>query len=160
MVGRSSRKQRGTSIALGARTMSKHSGRYVFPWKGRRTALVALGDSHARKYLKEALSREGYAAVLFADPLHVLERRRTAGHSFAILQGGAPALETLRALREQGNPLPVILLSGPAHQEARDPGVGNVSHLSAPFTPETLRLAIARIYHSESVTPSPPSRDR
>jgi DNA-binding response OmpR family regulator len=139
--------------------MTEHPGRYVFPWKGRRTALVAHLDPHARKYLKEALSREGYAAVLFADPLHVLERRRTAGHSFAILQGGPPAQETLRALRRQGNPLPVILLSGTAHREAPDPGVGNVSHLAAPFTPDTLRLAIARVYHSDPVASFPPSGD-
>jgi DNA-binding response OmpR family regulator len=140
--------------------MTKRTARYAFPWKGRRTALVAHGDSYARKYLKEALSREGYAAVVCADPLVVLERRRTAGHAFAILEGGAPALETLRSLRKQGDPIPVLLLSGAEGREAPDPGFGNVSHLSAPFTPETLRLAIARLDHSDPIEPVPPSRDR
>jgi DNA-binding response OmpR family regulator len=140
--------------------MNKSSGRYAFPWKGRRTALVAHGDPHTRKYLKEALSREGYAAVVHADPLIVLERRRTAGHSFAILEGGAPALEILRALRKQENLIPVILLSGTEQRELQNSGARNVGHLSAPFTSETLRLAIARVDHSESGGPCPPARDR
>jgi DNA-binding response OmpR family regulator len=140
--------------------MTKRTARYAFPWKGRRTALVALGDSHARKYLKEALSREGYAAVVCVDPLVVLERRRTAGHAFAILEGGAPALETLRVLRKHGDPIPVLLLSGSEDREAPDLGLGTVGHLSAPFTRETLRLAIARLDHSDPIGPVPPSRDR
>jgi DNA-binding response OmpR family regulator len=136
--------------------MSKRSGGYVFPWKGHRTALVAHEDSHARKYLTEALSRAGYAAVVCGDPRAILERRRTAGHSFAILKGGKPALEALRTLRSQGNPLPVILLSGAGteQQGPRDPDVGNVGHLSAPFTLETLRLAIATVDHFDSIGPS------
>jgi len=140
--------------------MTKRTARYVFPWKGRRTALVAHGDPRTRKYLKEALSREGYAAVVSADPLVVLERRRTAGHAFAILEGGAPAMETLRSLRKLGDPIPVLLLSGAESQEAPNPGFGNVSYLSAPFTPETLRLAIARLDHSDPIGPIPPNRDR
>ena len=140
--------------------MNESSGRYAFPWKGRRTALVVHGDPHARKYLKEALSREGYAAVVCADPLMILERRRTAGHSFVILEGGVPALEVVRALRKQENLIPVILLSGTEQPEPRDAGACNVGHLSAPFTPKTLRLAIARVYHSESIAPFPPARDR
>jgi DNA-binding response OmpR family regulator len=139
--------------------MPMSSESYLFPWKGRRTALVAHGDAHTRKYLKEALSREGYGAVMSADPLAVLERRRTAGQSFAILEGGAPALETLRVLRQQGNTIPVILLSGTEQQEAWNPDVGNVSHLAAPFTSETLRFAIARVYQSDPIGPSSPVGD-
>jgi len=139
--------------------MNKRTKRYVFPWKGRRTALVAHADSQALKYLKEALSREGYAAVVCTEPRVVLEHRR-AGHAFAVLEDGAAAVETLQALREQGNPIPVILLSRAGHRERRDSGVVNVSHLHAPYTRESLRLAIVGIDHSDPIPPALPDRDR
>lgn len=123
---------------------------------------MALEDSHARRYLKEALSRAGYAAVLSGDSRIILERRKTAGHSFAILEGGAPVLDTLRTLRKQGNPIPVLLLSGagPGLPTSGSPDVGTVGHLSAPFTLETLQLAIGNLYHSDSIGDFPLLGDR
>jgi DNA-binding response OmpR family regulator len=116
---------------------------------------VAHEDSQARKYLTEALSRAGFATVACGDIRILLERRRTAGHSFAILKSGDRVMDTLRAVREQGNTIPVILLSGAETPSTADSDVGNVAHLSAPFTVKTLELAIARLDHFDS-TGTPP----
>jgi DNA-binding response OmpR family regulator len=144
-----SRLRSGGSDEPGAerRNLKKSSGAYRFPWYGDRSALVADEDSHTRKYLKEALARAGYAAHICGDTRRILESGTTASHSFLILRSGKPGMEVLRMLRKQGNPIPVILFSGAAldQQEPLVPDAGLVGRLSAPFTLESLRLAIAKV---------------
>lgn len=138
--------------------MPKTTGRYVFPWKGRRIALVAHPDADARNHLKEALSRAGYLSVVCPDPLALLDRRVTAGRAFAILQNAASSLETLRTLRNQGDPIPVILLASADQPSEPDRATRNVGHLASPFTLETLRLAIAAVDHFDPEAPSSGNR--
>lgn len=115
---------------------------------------MAHADADARDHLKEALSRAGYLSVVCPDPLALLDRRVTAGRAFAILQNAASALETLRTLRKQGDPIPVILLASADKPSEADPATGNVGHLASPFTLETLRLAIAAVDHYDPEAPS------
>lgn len=139
--------------------MKKRSGAYLFPWYGDRSALVADEDSHTRKYFKEALARAGYAADVCVDSRMILEGGTTAGHSFLVLRSGKPGMDVLRMLRKQGNPIPVILFSGAAidQQAPLDPEAGVVGRLSAPFTLESLQLAIAKVCHFDT-PPSPRAR--
>ncbi|HZE97747.1 MAG TPA: hypothetical protein VE981_12030 [Planctomycetota bacterium] len=137
--------------------MRDTSGGRVTPRYGDRTALVAHEDSHARKYLREALSRAGYTTEVCSDSGAILERLRTKRHSFVVLKNGDPQKDAVRTLREKGNRIPVILLSaaGPESPLPLNAGYGVVGHLSAPFTLESVRLAIAQVCHFDSPRPGP-----
>ena len=142
--------------------MRRRSRAYQFPWVGDRSALVAAEDAHTRSYVKEALARSGYTASLCGDIRIVLEREKTAGHSFLILKHEDTGMDVVRSLRKQGTRIPVILLSGSTLEPSAplDPEVGIVERLSTPFTLETLQLAIAKVCQNESPRSGPSPRQR
>lgn len=109
-----------------------------------RAALLAVEGSHAPDSVKEALRRAGYKAVVCAA--RELGPAMTKGFAFLLLDGG---VELLRKLRREGDPIPVILLSGEGPSGPLPMAGGAVERLSTPFTLDTLCRAIARLSQND-----------
>jgi DNA-binding response OmpR family regulator len=117
---------------------------YHFPRKTPRKALVAAEDPQARKYLREALSRAGYASEICSDPRMILEPDRTEGHDFLILNDDVAGREVMSRLRQTGAAIPAILISGRSEPSEESWGPA-MHHLATPFTLKTLKAAIGRV---------------
>lgn len=105
-----------------------------------RAALVAVDEARVADAVREALARAGYRSELRA------EAKRPGAHSFLVLDG---SLERVRGLRNGGDGIPVILLSGENASTPLTTDVGLVERLSVPFTLDSLRRAIARVTQND-----------
>jgi DNA-binding response OmpR family regulator len=131
-------------------------GGRTFPWHGHRTALIAARGDETRRYLKEALTRAGYRADVYADLGLIEGPDQTEGRAFLVLDPAAGGLEAVRRFRGRGGRMPIIhLWSGPSSVDSGRDDAGDPGLLSVPFTPLMLERAI-----EQAVRPGPGSASR
>ena len=122
--------------------------------------LVVDDDDRIRVLLKQYLSRQGHAVTIAADAAAARKLFQTFSFDLAILDimmPGEDGLSLLKALRDDGNDTPVLLLTarGQANDRIEGLRLGADDYLPKPFEPEELALRTAAILR-RSHTPLPP----
>jgi DNA-binding NtrC family response regulator len=114
-----------------------------------KTVLIVDDEPHVRLVFQIALESAGYTVVAAADGKEALARVREAPLDLILLDLKMPVLdgmETLRRLHEQGNRLPVVIIT--AHGSVADAVAamkqGAIDFVPKPVSPTTLREVVAR----------------
>jgi CheY-like chemotaxis protein len=112
--------------------------------------LVAEDDPALREALREVLALAGYAAVTVSDGLQALAAARAEPPDLVILDHLMPGLDGLSVLRAlQADPrlqrIPVILLTGAAHDLPPQPGLAAIVEKPFQMVPlqDTVRSLLA-----------------
>jgi two-component system response regulator AtoC len=130
-------------------------------YKGR-LILIAEDEPEVRGYLEMALRCEGYAVETAEDgeeALHCLESGMPISAAFLdVMMPKCDGLEVLRALRDSGRALPVIVISG-----VPSPGmvveamrIGATDFLAKPVSHDTLRQVLNGIFGAAEMDQDPP----
>ncbi|NQY12362.1 MAG: response regulator [Henriciella sp.] len=122
--------------------------------------LIVDDDDRIRDLLKQYLSREGHSVTTAADASaarKLLQRFSFDLAIFDIMMPGEDGLSLLKALREDGNDTPVLLLTARGQSSDRIEGLrlGADDYLPKPFEPEELALRTAAIIRRTHVPPPP-----
>ncbi len=109
--------------------------------------LVVDDDARLRQLIKNFLSREGYRVT--ASSSAGAAREMMEGLTFDalvldVMMPGESGLDFLRALRESGGAVPVLILSALSEAKDRIAGLagGSDDYLAKPFEPEELLLRL------------------
>ena len=122
--------------------------------------LVVDDDDRIRELLKKYLSRQGHSVSTAADAATARKLFQTFSFDLAILDvmmPGEDGFSLLKALRDDGNETPVLLLTARGQASDRIEGLrlGADDYLPKPFEPEELSLRAAAILR-RSHMPEPP----
>ena len=122
--------------------------------------LVVDDDDRIRDLLKQYLSRRGHSVTTAADAAAARKLFQTFSFDLAIfdiMMPGEDGLSLLRALRDEGNETPVLLLTARGQASDRIEGLrlGADDYLPKPFEPEELALRTAAILKRSHVEPPP-----
>ncbi|MEO1188663.1 MAG: response regulator transcription factor, partial [Pseudomonadota bacterium] len=122
--------------------------------------LVVDDDDRIRGLLKQYLTREGHSVTTAADAAAARKLFQTFSFDLAIfdiMMPGEDGLSLLKALRDEGNDTPVMLLTARGQSEDRIEGLrlGADDYLPKPFEPEELALRTAAIIRRTHVPPPP-----
>jgi two-component system phosphate regulon response regulator PhoB len=109
--------------------------------------LIADDDPDIRMLVRLRLERSGYTVVAASDGREALALAGDCAPDLAILDVSMPHLsgvEVTRALREQQLDLPVILLTGRAHEAdvARGNEAGADAYVTKPFSRQELETRV------------------
>jgi DNA-binding response OmpR family regulator len=112
--------------------------------------LVADDDEFIRRFLRDFLTRQGYAVELVPNGAEVLEKASTGDYSLFILDfemGRPTGLEVIARLRAAGNETPIILMSGSFSAEllGSTPYAVGVTYLPKPFSGSELEAEIEKV---------------
>jgi two-component system, OmpR family, response regulator MprA len=113
--------------------------------------LVVDDERAVRDSLRRALELQGYQVDLAADGAEALARLEANGQPDAvildILMPGIDGLEVCRRIREEGNEVPVLMLTARDAVGDRVAGldVGADDYLVKPFAPDELVLRVRRL---------------
>lgn len=121
------------------------------------TVLIVEDEPRIAEFVARGLEVAGYTTILVEDGVEGLERALAGGIDLVLLDVGLPSMdgfEVLRALREHGSVIPVIMLT--ARSSTRDTveglEAGANDYVPKPFTFDVL-LARVRSRLRESSTP-------
>lgn len=122
--------------------------------------LIVDDDDRIRDLLKQYLSREGHSVTTAADAAAARKLFQTFSFDLAIfdiMMPGEDGLSLLKALRDDGNDTPVLLLTARGQSSDRIEGLrlGADDYLPKPFEPEELALRTAAIIRRTHVPPPP-----
>ncbi|MEL7031103.1 MAG: response regulator transcription factor [Pseudomonadota bacterium] len=122
--------------------------------------LIVDDDDRIRGLLKQYLTREGHSVTTAADAAAARKLFQTFSFDLAIfdiMMPGEDGLSLLKALRDDGNDTPVMLLTARGQSEDRIEGLrlGADDYLPKPFEPEELALRTAAIIRRTHVPPPP-----
>ncbi|MCR9268516.1 MAG: response regulator transcription factor [Hyphomonadaceae bacterium] len=122
--------------------------------------LVVDDDDRIRDLLKQYLTREGHAVTTAPDAAAARKLFQTFSFDLAILDimmPGEDGLSLLKALRDEGNMTPVLLLTARGQASDRIEGLrlGADDYLPKPFEPEELSLRTSAIIRRSHVPPPP-----
>ena len=122
--------------------------------------LIVDDDDRIRELLKQYLTRQGHSVTAAADAGAARKLFQTFSFDLAILDimmPGEDGLSLLKALRDDGNETPVLLLTARGQASDRIEGLrlGADDYLPKPFEPEELALRAAAILKRSHV-PEPP----
>ncbi|MDJ0921155.1 MAG: response regulator transcription factor [Henriciella sp.] len=122
--------------------------------------LVVDDDDRIRDLLQKYLSREGHNVTTAKDAAAARKLFNTFSFDLAILDimmPGEDGLSLLKALREDGDQTPVLLLTARGQASDRIEGLkhGADDYLPKPFEPEELSLRAAAILRRSHVPPPP-----
>ena len=123
--------------------------------------LIVDDDDRIRELTKQFLAREGHRITTASDAAAARKLLQTFSFDLTILDimmPGEDGLSLLKALREEGNDTPVLLLTARGQASDRIEGLrlGADDYLPKPFEPEELSLRAAAILR-RSHKPPPPS---
>ena len=131
-----------------------------------RTILIVDDEPHVRLVFQVALESAGYTVVTAADGAGGLARVRDVCPDLILLDLKMPVLDgmvTLRRLREQGNLVPVVIIT--AHGSVADAVAamkqGAIDFVPKPVSPTTLREVVRGSWQERGPRPStssPPAR--
>ena len=112
--------------------------------------LVADDDDFIRHFLRDFLTRQGYALDLVPNGAEALEKASIGDYSLFILDfemGRPTGLEVIARLRAAGNETPIILMPGSFSAELLEsmPGAVEVTHLPKPFSGSELQAEIENL---------------
>lgn len=122
--------------------------------------LIVDDDDRIRSLLKQYLTREGHSVTTAADAAAARKLFQTFSFDLAvfdIMMPGEDGLSLLKALRDEGNDTPVMLLTARGQASDRIEGLrlGADDYLPKPFEPEELALRAAAILKRSHVPPPP-----
>lgn len=122
--------------------------------------LIVDDDDRIRDLLKQYLAREGHSVTTAADAAAARKLFQTFSFDLAvfdIMMPGEDGLSLLKALRDEGNETPVMLLTARGQASDRIEGLrlGADDYLPKPFEPEELALRAAAILKRSHVPPPP-----
>ncbi|MCR9079380.1 MAG: response regulator [Hyphomonadaceae bacterium] len=122
--------------------------------------LIVDDDDRIRELLKQYLTREGHSVTTAPDAAAARKLFQTFSFDLAvfdIMMPGEDGLSLLKALREDGNETPVMLLTARGQADDRIEGLrlGADDYLPKPFEPEELALRAAAILKRSHVPPPP-----
>ncbi len=122
--------------------------------------LVVDDDDRIRDLLKQYLSRHGHSVTTAADAAAARKLFQTFSFDLAIfdiMMPGEDGLSLLKALRDEGNETPVLLLTARGQASDRIEGLrlGADDYLPKPFEPEELALRTSAILKRSHVPPPP-----
>ena len=122
--------------------------------------IVIDDDDRIRDLLKQYLSRQGHSVTTAPDAATARKLFQTFSFDLVILDimmPGEDGLSLLKALREDGNDSPVLLLTARGQASDRIEGLklGADDYLPKPFEPEELALRVSAIIRRSHVPPPP-----
>ncbi len=122
--------------------------------------LIVDDDDRIRDLLKQYLARQGHSISVAADAAGARKLFQTFSFDLAILDimmPGEDGLSLLKALREEDNQTPVLLLTARGQAADRIEGLklGADDYLPKPFEPEELALRVAAILKRTFSEPPP-----
>ena len=122
--------------------------------------LVIDDDTRIRRLLRKFLVLEGYRvseAVDAADARHKLEGLSYDLLVVDVMMPGETGVELVRALRERGEEVPILMLTALDETDHRVVGLaaGSDDYLSKPFDERELMLRIANLLKRRSPPPEP-----
>jgi len=122
--------------------------------------LIVDDDDRIRYLLKQYLAREGHSVTTAPDAAAARKLFQTFSFDLAvfdIMMPGEDGLSLLKALRDEGNDTPVMLLTARGQASDRIEGLrlGADDYLPKPFEPEELALRAAAILKRSHVPPPP-----
>ena len=122
--------------------------------------LIVDDDDRIRDLLKQYLVREGHSVTTAHDAAAARKLFQTFSFDLAIfdiMMPGEDGLSLLKALRDEGNETPVLLLTARGQASDRIEGLrlGADDYLPKPFEPEELALRTAAIVRRTHVPPPP-----
>ena len=122
--------------------------------------IVIDDDDRVRDLLKQYLSRQGHSVTTAPDAATARKLFQTFSFDLVILDimmPGEDGLSLLKALREDGNDSPVLLLTARGQASDRIEGLklGADDYLPKPFEPEELALRVSAIIRRSHVPPPP-----
>ena len=122
--------------------------------------LVVDDDDRIRDLLKQYLSRHGHSVTTAPDAAAARKLFQTFSFDLAIfdiMMPGEDGLSLLKALRDEGNETPVLLLTARGQASDRIEGLrlGADDYLPKPFEPEELALRTSAILKRSHVPPPP-----
>ncbi len=122
--------------------------------------LIVDDDDRIRELTQQFLSREGHRITTASDAAAARKLFQTFSFDLTILDimmPGEDGLSLLKALRDEGNDTPVLLLTARGQASDRIEGLrlGADDYLPKPFEPEELSLRAAAILRRSHVPPPP-----
>ncbi|SOD92146.1 response regulator [Caenispirillum bisanense] len=124
--------------------------------------LVVDDDERLRKLLRKYLSDNGYLVSVAVDAAEA--RGQLAAMEFDlvvldVMMPGESGFELARALRAEGQAVPILMLTAMGETEDRIQGLesGVDDYLAKPFEPRELLLRIASILRRAAAPPSTPA---
>ncbi len=122
--------------------------------------LIVDDDDRIRDLLKQFLTREGHRITTAPDAAAARKLFQTFSFDLTILDimmPGEDGLSLLKALRDEGNDTPVLLLTARGQASDRIEGLrlGADDYLPKPFEPEELALRASAILRRSHVPPPP-----
>ena len=122
--------------------------------------IVIDDDDRIRDLLKQYLSRQGHAVTTAPDAATARKLFQTFSFDLVILDikmPGEDGVSLLKALRDDGNDSPVLLLTARGQASDRIEGLklGADDYLPKPFEPEELALRVSAIIRRSHVPPPP-----
>ena len=122
--------------------------------------LIVDDDDRIRDLLKQYLMREGHSVTTAQSAAAARKLFQTFSFDLAIfdiMMPGEDGLSLLKALRDDGNDTPVLLLTARGQASDRIEGLrlGADDYLPKPFEPEELALRTAAIIRRTHVPPPP-----
>lgn len=122
--------------------------------------LIVEDESRIASFVEKGLRGQGFTTTIATDGNEALQQARTQQHDLMILDLGLPlvdGLSVLRALRAEGNRLPVVILT--AHDTVADTVTGLQSgaddYLRKPFAFDELLARIRLRLRSAGAPPEP-----
>ena len=122
--------------------------------------LVVEDEPRLAEALAQLLRDGGYEADTAADGPAGLALARAGGYGLAVLDVMLPGLDgfgVCRALREEGNPLPILMLTarGGVADKVEGLDCGADDYMTKPFAPEELLARIRALTRRQGEAPAP-----
>ncbi|MBI3857894.1 MAG: response regulator [Planctomycetes bacterium] len=122
----------------------------------RSTARILVGDDETQicRLVRDVLKPSGYDVDVVQDGRDILERYNSGDYSLLILDtlmAQASGLEVVMKLRDRGDVVPIILMTGPRREGDRVEPFAftyRVDVLRKPFGIGDLRAAVERALHT------------
>ena len=150
----------GTDAAAGPARLSTPSRRSE---RGRKRILVVDDDPQALRYVRDALSKLGYAPIVTADPEavgHLIEAEKPHLVLLDLMLPGTDGIELMKGIFDIAD-VPVIFLSvyGQDDVIARAFDTGAADYVVKPFSPTELAARIRAALRRRGPPPGPNPRN-